>query len=172
VDGLTPLNAVEGAYVTHYGQSFNGQALGCKTGAYSSDDAGIVAVGPERDAEWPCGTILRICGPGGCLVAAREDGCPGCGPDHVDLSEEGLYLVCGPGSGVCQANIEAYSPACRIRTAHATAADGSPLELFATLAETALQDRTAGLLDLTDEESRTGVCTVQASPKARADYSP
>jgi hypothetical protein len=164
VDGLTPLSWVEGAYVTHYGTSFNGQALGCKTGPYSSKDASIVAVGPERDAELPYGTILRICGPGGCLIAEREDGCPGCGPYNVDLSEEGLYIVRGPGSGVCQANVEAYSPACRIRAARGNAANGSPLELFAALAEKALEDRTAGLLDLTNKESSTGVCTVQAAP--------
>lgn len=167
VDGLTPLGTIDGAYVTHYGKSFNGQSLGCDASPYSSDDASIVAVGPSRDSEWPCGTILRICGPGGCLVAEREDGCPGCGPYHVDLSEQGLYLVCGPGSGVCQASVEAFSPACRIAaTRGGSAVEGSPLELFATLAETALKDRTANLLDLTNDETRTSVCTAQSAPKS------
>lgn len=167
VDGLIPIGAVDDAWVTHYGESFNGQAMGCDARPYASDDAGIVAVGASRDAEWPCGTVLRICGPGGCLVAQRADGCPGCGPYHVDLSEEGLLLVCGPGSGVCQADIKAFRVACEFPVVRRRAAsqDG-PLELFATLAETALQDRTADMLDLTQDEPRGDVCTVRA-PEAR-----
>jgi hypothetical protein len=161
VDGLVPIGAVDDAWVTHYGESFNGQSLGCDGTPYSSDDASIVAVGASRDAEWPCGTVLRICGPGGCLVARRSDGCPGCGPYHVDLSEKGLLLVCGPGSGVCQARVEAFDLACEFPPArHAASADG-PIELFATLAEIALEDRTADLLDLTQDEPRGDVCTVR-----------
>jgi hypothetical protein len=148
--------------VTHYGESFSGQTLGCDTGAYTSDDAGIVAVGPERDVEWPCGTVMRICGPGGCIVAERQDGCPGCSAYHVDLSEEGLLFVCGPGSGVCQARVEAYAPGCEV--ASSLRRDGNQdetLELFATLAEIALEDRTADLLDLTRDKTRSSICAVR-----------
>ncbi|HEU0075912.1 MAG TPA: hypothetical protein VFS30_18085 [Dehalococcoidia bacterium] len=161
VAGLIPISAVDDAWVTHYGESFNGQALGCDATPYASDNASIVAVGASRDAEWPCGTILRVCGPGGCLVAQRADGCPGCGPYHVDLSEEGLLLVCGPGSGVCQARVEAFRVACEMPVARRRASQDSPLELFATLAEIALGDRTADMLDLTQDEPRGDVCTVR-----------
>jgi len=162
VDGLEPINSIEGAWVTHYGESFNGQAMGCTAEPYSSDDASIVAVGPSREAEWPCGTVLRICGPGGCIIAEREDGCPGCGDYHVDLSEEGLLLVCGPGSGVCQASVEAFAPPCEIRAARTTPDTDGPLELLATLAEVALSDRTAGMLELSDDAPLARTCTVKA----------
>jgi hypothetical protein len=169
VDGLTPLSTIDEAWVTHYGKSFNGQALGCDGRPYASNDGSIVAVGPALDAEWPCGTILHICGPGGCIVAEREDGCPGCGAYHVDLSEEGLLLVCGPGSGVCKARVGAFAPACHVATArNSSASQSTPLQLFATLAEVALGDRTAGLLDLDNDEVRTGVCSVQSAPSSPA----
>jgi hypothetical protein len=162
VSGLVPLGpAVEDVWVTHYGESFNGQAMGCDATPYSSENAGIVAVGAERSEDWPCGTILRICGPGSCILAQRSDGCGGCGPYHVDLSEEGLQLVCGPGSGVCQASVEALHMPCQIRGAERASAQGGPLQLFATLAETALSDRTAGLLDLTQDEIRGEACAVR-----------
>ena len=108
-DGLTSIDYVEDVAVTHYGDAFNGQTLGCGGGTYSSDNGGIVAVGPERNQEWPCGTVLRICGPGGCMIGERVDSCPGCDGYHVDLSEEGLYLVCGPGTGVCRASVEVFT---------------------------------------------------------------
>ena len=161
-NGLTPLSTLDDAWVTHYGASFNGQALGCDATPYASDNASIVAVGPARDAEWPCGTIMRVCGPGGCIVAQRVDGCPGCGPYHIDLSEEGLLLVCGPGTGVCQANIEAFAPPCYVAPARdVEGRDRTALQLFATLAETALADRTADLLDLENAEVRTSVCSAR-----------
>lgn len=166
VDGLTALGGVDEIYVTHYGASFNGQALGCDANPYSSDDGSIVAVGPERDAEWPCGTILHVCGPGGCIVAERVDGCPGCGAYHVDLSEEGLLLVCGPGSGVCKASLEAFRPACSLPAGLPSATADGPLGLFAVLAEAALEDRTADMLDLTRAEGRGYACL------ARGQYAP
>jgi hypothetical protein len=162
VGGLTPIGAIDGAWVTHYGESFNGQALGCSANPYASDDASIVAVGPSLGAQWPCGTVLQICGPGGCIMAEREDGCPGCGDYHIDLSEEGLLLVCGPGSGVCQASVEAFTPPCAIPPGRGAADDGGPLELFATLAEAALSDRTADILNLTQDASHGQACTVHA----------
>jgi len=75
-------------------------------GVYSSEDETIAAVGPAHDAEWPCGADLRICGPAGCAVVQRKDGCPGCSAYVIDLSEAGVLKVCGPGSGVCRARIQ------------------------------------------------------------------
>jgi hypothetical protein len=164
VSGLEPISAVDQAWVTHYGERFNGRTLGCETGTYSSDDASIVAVSYERNKEWGCGTILKICGPGGCLVAERVDTCPGCGADHVDLSEQGLEVVCGPGAGVCQASVAAYEPACEIRAPSPGADQNGSMELFVMLAEIALKDRTAGMLDLEQEELRTKTCVAQAPP--------
>ena len=177
-DGLTPIELVDDVAVTHYGVSYNGQILGCGDGKYSSDNGSIVAVGPERDAEWPCGTVLRVCGPGGCMIGERQDSCPGCDAYLIDLSEEGLYLVCGPGSGVCQASVEAFTqpsvqtfiPGCQV-TGGALVSEvggvreGAGMKLFAVLAEAALADRTANLLDLTrDPTPGAAVCTVRAAP--------
>ena len=93
--------------MTHYGESYNGQPLGCGTGDYNSDDPTIVAVSPARYAEWPCGTRLTICGPAGCIEATRQDACPGCSANVVDLSEAGFGAVYGPGaSGSCRVTIE------------------------------------------------------------------
>jgi len=175
-DGLTSVELVQDVAVTHYGASFNGHALGCGGAKYSSDNGGIVAVGPERDAEWPCGTVLRVCGPGGCLAGERQDGCPGCDAYHIDLSEEGLYLVCGPGSGVCRASVEvftqtrveAFTPACEATNGALVAEVGAAgksagLRLLAVLAEAALADRTASLLDIASgKQATTAVCTVQS----------
>jgi len=49
---------------------------------------------------------LRVCGPAGCIVGLRQDGCPGCGVNHLDLSESGIAIVCGPGAGRCRVEIE------------------------------------------------------------------
>jgi hypothetical protein len=155
--GLQPIGGLDEAWITHYGESFNGQAMGCDGTPYSSADASIAAVAPSRNADWPCGTLLRICGSGGCTLVQRSDGCPGCGPNHVDLSEQGLRLVCGPGTGVCKASVEAFELAC-VQPNRAIAGSG-PLELFATLAEAALDDRTASLLDLSRDDVDAAICT-------------
>ena len=91
--------------VTHYGEAFNGNVLGCGTGYYSSDNPTIVAVSPALYAQIPCGTLLQICGDGGCIVAQRQDACPGCSPVLFDLSEAAFAAVCGVPSGVCAANV-------------------------------------------------------------------
>jgi hypothetical protein len=175
-EGLTVVQRVPDVAVTHYGESFNGRILGCGGGTYASDNGGIVAVGPERNDEWPCGTLIRVCGPGGCLLGQRQDTCPGCDGYHVDLSEEGLYLVCGPGSGVCRADLEvverssAWPPDAACEAANgafvsevATARQGDGLTAFAVLAQLALEDRTADLLDITSNEPpATTICTVLA----------
>jgi hypothetical protein len=91
--------------VTHYGEAYNGSVLGCGTGLYESDNPTIVAVGPELYSEIPCGTLLQICGDGGCIVAQRQDACPGCAPILFDLSEAAFAAVCGAPSGVCAATV-------------------------------------------------------------------
>jgi hypothetical protein len=91
--------------VTHYGEQYNGRILGCGNGYYSSDNPTIVAVGPARSAEMPCGTQLLVCGPGGCIIAHRQDSCPGCSPYVFDLSESGFLAVCGIPTGVCSSTV-------------------------------------------------------------------
>jgi hypothetical protein len=119
---------------------------------------------------------MRVCGPGGCLLGQRQDSCGGCDGYHIDLSEEGLYLVCGPGSGVCRADLEvlerssAWPPAAACQAANgafisevAAAPWGEGLTAFAVLAQRALEDRTADLLDITSNEpAAPTVCTVLA----------
>jgi len=101
-----PINGI----VTRYGRSYNGHSLGCRTGLYASEDPSVIAVGPAREGEWPCGTPLRVCGAAGCIVGYRQDGCPGCGPSHLDLSEAGINVVCGLGADICRVQIERLVP--------------------------------------------------------------
>jgi hypothetical protein len=91
--------------VTHYGIDYNGLTLGCGNGYYTSENETIVAVGPERHSEWPCGTPLQICGPYGCISASRQDACPGCSANVLDLSEAGIDRVCGDNASVCNAQV-------------------------------------------------------------------
>jgi hypothetical protein len=105
---LVPLSAAVDGIVTHYGAAYNGEVLGCGTGHYASNDVTIIAVGPSRDAEWPCGTPIGVCGPAGCILTYRQDGCPGCGSYHVDLSEVGIILVCGASVSRCDVTIQPY----------------------------------------------------------------
>lgn len=102
---IVPLASASQTYLTHYGTSYNGQVLGCGYGDYSSDDPTIVAVGPSRSASWPCGTLLQICGPVKCMIAMRQDSCPGCSAYVLDLSEAGIGEVCGAATDVCQATV-------------------------------------------------------------------
>jgi len=119
-DGRSERNTVAGGDVeptaggrwsaTHYGESYNGRPLGCGTGVYRSDDPAIIAVGPGHYSEIPCGTTLQVCLPLSlpdvdgqrpemsalrCLVGLRVDSCPGCAGDWLDLSEAGLWYLCG-----------------------------------------------------------------------------
>ena len=96
--------------VTHYGTRFSGRKLGCGDGLYASEDLTIVAVASDRNKQWRCGFLMEICGEGGCIIGMRLDTCPGCGTNHVDLTEEGLDAVCGKNKGVCQASLRVYAP--------------------------------------------------------------
>lgn len=93
--------------VTHYGQSFNGQTMGCPPyDEYWGWNTSIAAVGPSRYQEWPCGTAFTITGPAGTIRVVRQDSCPSCSGTHIDLSEAGFESVCGPLSiGRCRVTI-------------------------------------------------------------------
>jgi ribosomal protein S27AE len=108
IDGLIPAPStpIVKGWATHYGESYHGGVLGCGTGLYDTEDTDIVAVGPARYAEWPCGARLRVCGPAGCVIATRQDACPGCGSGVVDLSEAGNRLVCGDPPHTCGATVQ------------------------------------------------------------------
>jgi hypothetical protein len=108
-EALIPLGPVVAAIVTHYGAHYNGQTLGCGTGVYDSDDATIIAVGPARDRQWSCGTLIQVCGTVGCIMALRQDSCPGCDANHVDLSEAGITAVCGEGVSLCDVHLQVFT---------------------------------------------------------------
>jgi hypothetical protein len=74
-------------------------------GIYSTSDTTVVAVGPAHYSDIPCGTALQICGPAGCISAARKDSCPGCPGNDVDLSRAGFNAVCGANQSRCPVTI-------------------------------------------------------------------
>lgn len=86
--------------VTHYGESYQGQQLGCPdTGLYDSRNPIIIAANPSSG--YACGDRILVIGPAGALVGIHVDTCPGCGPNHLDLSEAGIEIVCG-GQFTCE----------------------------------------------------------------------
>ena len=101
-----PLGPLIDGQATAYGPSYNGQVLGCGTGYYDSNDMTIMAVGPARYREWPCGTNVQVCGPAGCIVVTRQDACPGCYANLVDLSEAGNAAVCGSPPHTCRVTLQ------------------------------------------------------------------
>ena len=103
---LAPSSPIIRGWATHYGESYQGGVLGCGTGYYDTDNPDIIAVGPSRYADWPCGTPLRVCGPASCIVATRHDACPGCAATVLDLSEKGSELVCGNRPQTCRVTIQ------------------------------------------------------------------
>jgi hypothetical protein len=107
VGSPAPISEPIPGWITHYGDSFNGGTLGCGYGVYTSEDPTIIAVSPARYEQLPCGTLIEMCGPGGCLVGMRKDSCPGCIDNGFDLSEAAIARVCGQGSDVCKANVNA-----------------------------------------------------------------
>ncbi len=93
-------------HATMYAPSLAGNTLGCNGyGVYDPANQTVVAVGPALYDTFPCGTVLQICGPGGCIVAAREDSCPGCGGADIDMSTAGVTAVCGDGVLECEVTI-------------------------------------------------------------------
>jgi hypothetical protein len=110
VESAAPVVIAAGPLVygqaTAYGPAYNGQVLGCGTGYYDTNDMTILAVGPDRYAEWPCGTPVQVCGEGGCIVATRQDACPGCYANLVDLSEAGNAAVCGGLPHTCRVTLQ------------------------------------------------------------------
>ena len=48
-----------------------------------------------------CGTLLA-----GCVVVERQDACPGCGPNVLDLSEAGNELICGAPPHTCRVTMQ------------------------------------------------------------------
>ena len=94
---------------TTYGQSYEGQRLGCAGyGVYRDADPTIAAVGPSRYAEWSCGTRLLVTGPAGSVEVIRQDSCPGCDsygdPRFIDLSGAAHRAVCG--AGTCRVTVQ------------------------------------------------------------------
>ena len=106
---VAALGALISGHATSYGASYNGQAMGCG-GVYSSNDITIMAVSPERYREWPCGTRVQVCGPAGCIVVTRQDACPGCYANLVDLSEAGNAAVCGSPPHTCRVTLQVVGP--------------------------------------------------------------
>jgi len=103
-----PLQVQVPATATHYGSDYNGRPLGCG-GTYWGTDPSIAAVGPSRYSDWPCGTPLLVEGPAGSAVVTRQDACPGCGANTIDLSEAASTLVCGR-PVTCQVSISEWEP--------------------------------------------------------------
>ena len=101
---VTSAGAIQGQ-ATHYGASYAGRPMGCG-GIYDPANQTIVAVGPARYSEWPCGAALQVCGAGGCIVVTRQDACPGCHANVIDLSESGNSLVCGGAPHTCRVTIQ------------------------------------------------------------------
>ncbi len=97
--------ALISGHATSYGASYNGHSMGCG-GVYSSSDITIMAVSPARYREWPCGTQVQVCGPAGCIVVTRQDACPGCYANLVDLSEAGNAAVCGSPPHTCRVTLQ------------------------------------------------------------------
>jgi hypothetical protein len=83
--------------------------MGCG-GLYDLNDPSIVAVSLERNEEWPCGMPLGVWGPAGTIVVVRQDTCPGCGANHLDLSRAAFEAVCGVGASSCQVVILPLPP--------------------------------------------------------------
>jgi hypothetical protein len=75
-------------------------------GSYTARDPSIVAVSLARLGEWQCGSHLDICGPAGCIAGTMQDTCPGCAGNHLDLSDAGMALVCGPLVDICNVRVQ------------------------------------------------------------------
>lgn len=88
---------------TRYGfpEYYNGRQMGCQgSGNYQSDNINIIAVNQEI-SPYGCGDHLLVVGPYGYLDGWVVDQCGGCTEHHVDLSDAGLWRVCGDQAGRC-----------------------------------------------------------------------
>lgn len=95
---------------TAYSDSLAGNMMGCNgAGPFSPADTSVIAVSPAQYAQFPCGTVLEVCGAAGCITGTRQDSCPGCGPYHLDLSRAGFNQVCGVTSSSCSIRIRPLS---------------------------------------------------------------
>ena len=89
--------------VTPYSDSLAGLTLGCNGyGGYNPEDPTVIAVGPEHYEDWPCGTQLGVCSVDtatgvitSCIVGVRQDSCPGCTGNHLDVSRAAFEILCG-----------------------------------------------------------------------------
>ena len=89
--------------VTPYSDALAGSTLGCNGyGVYDPNNPTVVAVGPDHWDAWPCGTTLGICSIDtnsgtvtSCIVGVRQDSCPGCVGNHLDVSRAAFDLLCG-----------------------------------------------------------------------------
>lgn len=113
--GVMPAGPPIVGKASHYGSSYENQWLGCGLyinqagdNLYHSADPTIIAVAPAQYREWPCGTTLRVTGPAGSIVGIRQDACPGCSGNWIDLSEAAFLRVCGAPylMGICEVSIE------------------------------------------------------------------
>ena len=81
--------------------------MGCNgAGVYNTQDITVIAVGRAAHDDFPCGTLIEVCGPKGCIKGVRKDSCPGCPGYDVDLSRAGFNAVCGPAANSCRVTLK------------------------------------------------------------------
>lgn len=82
--------------VTYYGEALRDRPLYCGSniyGLFDPSDPTTAAMGANGP---PCGSRLQLCSESACIVVVIKDKCPGCGPDHLDLSQAGWKALGWP----------------------------------------------------------------------------